>query len=61
MNYYEKDDLRFEALKGVKMHDKLEYENEEACAKDTLTNVEVKNKKCLLELNKDKVNKKTMY
>ena len=32
-------------LKGVSMCDKVEHEYEEACAKDMLTNVKVKNKK----------------
>ena len=40
MLYYEKDDLRFEVLKGANAHDKLEYEYEEVYAEDVLTNVE---------------------
>ena len=36
MNYYEKDDLRFDVLKSANMHDELEYEREEACVKDII-------------------------
>ena len=32
-NYYKKEDLRYEVLKGVNMYDKLEYEYGEAYAK----------------------------
>ena len=45
MNYHKKEDLMFEVLKGVNMHDKLECEHEEACVKSMLTNVEINNRK----------------
>ena len=45
MKYCEKEDLRFEVLKGVIMCDKLEHDYEEACAKEALTNLEIDNKK----------------
>ena len=48
MNYYEHDDLQFEALKGVDTHDKLEHEHEEVFLKETLINVEIKNKKIFI-------------
>ena len=54
MNYYENDDLRFEVFKGVRMHADLEYECEEAYAKDMLTNVEIKNKIALIGVEQGK-------
>ena len=45
INYNNKDDLRFEVLKMISAHDKMEYECELPSAKEKLVNVEVKQKK----------------
>ena len=45
MNYYNKDDLHFEVLKGINIHDEMEYEYELASVKEILMNVEVNQKK----------------
>ena len=49
MNCYDKDDLRFEVLKVISVHDTIEHEYELASVKETLVNTEVNQKNYLQE------------
>ena len=44
MNYYAKEDLRFEVLKGISVSDSVEHECDLASVKEMLQNVEVNKK-----------------
>ena len=45
INYFKKEDLQHELLKGVNVHDKSKHECEESSTKETLKNAEVSNKR----------------
>ena len=50
MSYCNKEDLRFEFLKGISINDALEHECELASMKDALQNVEVNQRKGFLAI-----------
>ena len=45
MNYHNKEDLRFEVLKGISAHYSMEHECKLASVKEILGNIEVNQKK----------------
>ena len=45
INCYDKDDLRFEVLKGLKIDDAVEHDNDVSSVKEILMKVQKKNKK----------------
>ena len=53
MNYHNRDDLRFEVLKGISAHDRMECECELARVKEILANAEVNKKKLFVGIEQD--------
>ena len=47
MNYYNKEHLRFEVLKGISTHDAMEHECKLSSVKEILANIKVNQKKII--------------
>ena len=52
MNCHNKEELRFEVLKGISINDEVEYESELVSTKETLENAEVNQRKVFVGIEK---------